>query len=249
MNSRNYYDKPVRNIVPVFLDFPADTVDNIAYATRDLPVFFVTCLDIYNMFIDRGIDNVRFMPLSVADKHYSLVVPEKIVDVIQFGRKNFVLHEYMLRYCEEHPSIEYVYQTADGSLTYNSTTRGNIGKCEKREEYINLVKSCKVSLVSTPGCDNSRSAEFGEIDFVTPRCYESAAFYCHMLGRYTDNQETRELELGRICPNIQSYEEFSKYLNDYLSAEEWDWTAQREFVSKNLTSVRAHFIQETMAKL
>lgn len=107
--------------------------------------------------------------------------------MIQFGRKNPVLHSYMLKYCKLYPNVEYVYQTSDGSLTYTSTTRGNIGKFDNRPEYMQMIAKSKVSLVSTLGIDKSKN--MGGIDFFTPRFYESAAYYCHLIGRYTMNDE------------------------------------------------------------
>lgn len=249
MAANDYRTLPTKNIIPIFLDFPVSMVDPIIEATSSLPVFFVTCKDIYNMLIQKGVKNVRFMPLSISNKYFTEEIPDKTVDVIQFGRKNSVLHEYMLKYCEVHPDVDYVYQSGDGTLTYESTTRGNVGKFDTRNEYVDMIKSCRVSLVSTPGCDKGRSGEFGNIDFVTPRFFESAAFYCHMIGRYTENDETEELRLGEVCPNVKSYKEFEKLMDLYLGTLDWDWTAQRDWTKRNLTSERAKFIQEEIGRL
>lgn len=249
MAANVYRTLPTRNIIPIFLDFPVSMVDPIIEATSSLPVFFVTCKDIYNILIEKGVKKVRFMPLSISDKYFTEEVPEKTVDVIQFGRKNSVLHEYMLKYCEAHPTVDYVYQSGDGTLTYESTTRGNVGKYDTRKEYVEMIKSCRVSLVSTPGCDKGRSGEFGAIDFVTPRFFESAAFYCHMVGRYTENEETEEMELSTVCPNVKSYEEFERLMDSYLGAKDWDWKVQQEWTRRNLTSKRANFIQNEIGRL
>ena len=103
----------------------------------------------------------------------------------------------MMEYVAEHPDVEYVYQSNNGSLTYISTTRGNLGKFDKRNEYVELLKSCRISLVSTPGMDKSRT-DFGNVDFFTPRFFESAAFYCHMLGRYIENKEADFRKKGGV---------------------------------------------------
>lgn len=249
MSAGEYRFLPIKNIIPIYLDFSIDMVDKIIVATKSLPLFFVTCKDIYNIFVQKGVTNARFMPLSISDKYYSEVIPEKKYDVIQFGRKNTVLHEYMQNYCKMHPEIEYIYQTGDGTLTYTSTKRGNVGKFDTRKEYVDMIKSCRVSLVSTPCCDKGRTEEFGNIDFVTPRFFESAAFYCHMLGRYTCNDEAQSLNLDSVCPNVRSYEEFEQTMDKYLGSEDWDWTIQREFVKKNLTSERAKFIKKEIEKI
>ena len=249
MAANDYRTLPTKNIIPIFLDFPVSMVDPIIEATSSLPVFFVTCKDIYNLLVQKGVKKVRFMPLSISDKYFTEDVPDKTVDVIQFGRKNSVLHEYMLEYCEAHPTVDYVYQSGDGTLTYESTTRGNVGKFDTRKEYVDMIKPCRVSLVSTPGCDKGRSGEFGAIDFVTPRFFESAAFYCHMIGRYTENEETEELGLSTVCPNVKSYEVFEKLMDVYLGSLDWDWTVQREWTRRNLTSERAKYIQEEIGRL
>ncbi|SDO97983.1 hypothetical protein [Selenomonas ruminantium] len=247
MNAASYHILPTNNIIPIFLDFPINMIDDITRVTKGLPVFFVTCKDIYNILSSNGVKNVRYMPLSISDKHVQSDVPKKTIDVIQFGRKNNVLHDYMLKYCKERPNVEYIYQTDNGTLTYISTTRGIIGKFDSRDEYFDLIKSSKISLVSTPGFDNSRTADFGNIDFVTPRFYESAASFCHMIGRYTSNDETTDLRLSDVCPNVSSYSEFANLVDAYLS-EDYDWHIQREFVNSNLTSLRAEYIINEIEK-
>ena len=248
MNAASYHLLPTNNIIPIFLDFPINMIENISYVTKRLPIFFVTCKDIYNILLSNGVKNVRYMPLSISDKYVQGDVPKKEIDVIQFGRKNKVLHDYMLKYCKDNPNVEYIYQTDNGTLTYISTTRGIIGKFDSRDEYFDLIKSSKISLVSTPGFDNSRTADFGNIDFVTPRFYESAASYCHLIGRYTSNDETTDLRLSDVCPNVDSYSEFANLVDAYLS-EDYDWRVQREFVNNNLTSLRADYIISEIEKV
>lgn len=246
MSAAVYKDLPTKNIIPVFLDFPEKMVEVIIRATNELPVFFVTCKDIYNILKEKGLENVRYMPLSISDRYYRQEIPDKSIDVIQFGRKNKILHDYMLRYCKEHRGTEYVYQTRDGSLTYLSTTRGNIGRFNSRKEYMDLIRTCRCSLVSSPGCDRGRSDEFGKIDFITPRFYESAACYCHLIGRYTENEESREIGISEICPCVSEYAQFEEILDNYLCAEEYDWSKQKKFVAKNVTSNRVDYLKKVL---
>lgn len=242
MSAAKYNLLPMQNVIPIYLDFPDNMVDTILYATERLPVFFVTCKDILNMMVSKGATNVRFMPLSISDEHL-IAKPEKSIDVIQFGRKNEILHEYMLDYCKRNPDVEYVFQTENASLVYCSTTRGEIGKFDTRKEYLDLIKKCRISLVSTPGSEGH--SRFGNIDFVTPRFYESAAFYCRLLGRYTDNEETRDLHLSDVCPNVRNYTEFEEHMDRYLR-ENGDWKKQMEFIQQNLTSRRAEYFRECL---
>lgn len=237
MNAASYKKFAKKGYVPIFLDFAVNMVDEICQATKYLPFYFVTCLDIYNILKSKGSENVYYIPLSISDKYFTESVPEKSVDVIQFGRKNSILHEYMMRYCNDHPQVEYVYQSGDGSLTYESTTRGNIGRFDKRKDYFDLMASCRVSLVSSPGKDSSR--DFGGIDFITPRFYESAINYCYMLGRYTENEESKLIGIDKVCPHIESYDEFEKNMDMYLKDKDFSKTYEyKEFIKNNVTSKR-----------
>lgn len=242
MNAKGYKEYTELNTIPIFLDFPINMVEEIRKATKELPFFWVTCLDVYEALRQAGSNNVHFIPLSISDKYYTRTVPLKTCDVIQFGRKNSKLHEYMLKYCTKKPGTEYVYQTGDGSLSYESTTRGNLGRFDNREEYFQMLASCRVSLVSSPGKDNSR--DFGGIDFITPRFYESAVNYCHMIGRYTNNTEAQIIGIDKICPCVDTYEQFEEFMDAYLDESDFkDKEAFDRFLTNNVTSVR---VQEVM---
>lgn len=247
MNAKGYRGYMYRNMIPIFLDFPSEMVDEITEATASLPMYWVTCHDIYQLLKAAGSKNVYYMPLSIADENVRAGYLKKSIDVIQFGRRNHVLHEYMLRYIEQNPEVEYVYQTEGGSLTYVSNQRGTIGKFSERQEYLDLLAECRISLVSSPGYDKSR--DFGGVDFVTPRFYESAANQCLLVGRYTDNVEATNIGLTDICPNVGSYEEFScvisHYLNDDISEEKY---ALSLFLKNNVTSRRAMYMKEILAE-
>lgn len=240
MNSKGYRNYSYKNCIPIYLDFPSGMVEQIKNATKDLPCYWVTSYAIYEQLVQAGSKNVYYIPISISDKYRTIgeaSLTRKSLDVIQFGRKNPVLHDYMLSYCKRNPEVEYVYQTYNGSLTYCSTTRGDLGKFDDRNEYMSLLSSAKVSLVSTPAFDCVR--DFGGVDFVTPRFFESAAMYCHMIGRYTENKEAELLEIGKICPNVASQEEFDALLTQMLSTENAENVKKYEgFLKKNVTSER-----------
>ena len=245
MDADGYYMLPTKNIIPIYLDFSMKMIDPIIRATADLPAFFVASMDIYDEMKKRGAENVHFIPQCVSDQYYSGEVPAKDIDVIQIGRRNPVLHEYMLKYCESHPGTEYIYQSEGASLSYISTTRGDIGRFEGREGFVDMMRRSKVSLVSTPRSDGCRDV-FGGADLVTARFYESAVFYCRMIGRYTQNRETDYINLSSVCPCVGSYEEFEQTLDSYLSKEISSdaeaLSAYRAFIEANLASVRAEEI-------
>ena len=243
MNAKSYKLYTQKNFIPIFLDFTCSEIDKIVDATKSLPFFYVTCYALYEEILNRKCDNVRYIPLSISDKYYSAEIPEKRVDVIQFGRKNEVLHNFMLEYCSKHPEVEYVYQSDGVKLTYVSTQRGDLGSVETRKEHLQFMSECKVSLVSSPAVDGTRS--FGEgIDFISPRFYESAVNYCYMLGRYTENEEANILQVSSVCENVKSYEQFESCLDAYLGVEEFSKKQEfNDFLKKNLTSERCKKIK------
>ena len=247
MDAEGYYMLPTKNIIPIYLDFARNMIDEIIEATREIPAFFVASKDIYNEMKSKGCENVYFIHQCVSDQYYTMDIPAKDIDVIQIGRKNPVLHKFMLDYCKEHPQVEYIYQGEDASLSYVSTTRGNVGKLPGRAEFVDMIRRAKVSIVSTPKCDNSRNV-FGGADLVTARFYESAVLWCNLIGRYTDNEETRELELEKICPNIKDYDEFKAVMDEYLAGKEPDKELYREFIDKHLASTRAGYIRKCVEK-
>lgn len=245
MDAKILKEYTYQNFVPIFLDFSVESVEEVIEATRNLPFFWVTSKGIFDVLVSKGVNNVHFIPLSISDKYYVKKVPQKSIDVIQFGRKNKVLHEYMLNYAKTNSHVEYVYQSEDGSLTYTSTTRGNIGKFDNRQEYMELMSKCRVSLVSSPAVDKGKN--FGGVDFITPRFYESAVHYCHMIGRYTDNEEAEIIKLGDICKNIHNQEEFDNCLNSMLKEENnVVFDAYNQFLEKNVTSKRAEEMKSVL---
>jgi hypothetical protein len=231
------------------LDFPSYLIDEIIIAAKKIPLFYVTCYDIYKEMIKRNCKNVKYIPLSISDKYYLKKVPSKTIDVIQFGRKNELLHNYMLRYCESHQGIDYVYQKDKNSLAYFSTQKGDLGCFDTRKEYFELLSKCKVSLVSSPAIDGTR--DFGNgIDFITPRFYESAVNYCFMVGRYTENEESEMLKINSICDNIKNYEEFEKCMDKYLGSDEFFKKNEFEkFLERNITSIRCQTILDDIAQI
>ena len=236
MDARIYKEYTYHNIIPIFLDFGLNMVDEIVNATNNLPFYWVTSFAIYKE-LRKKTNRVHYLPITVADKWIKKIVPQKQIDVIQFGRKNDILHKYMLNYCKAHPDIEYIYQTGDGTLTYTSSTRGIIGKFETRDSYMDMIAKSKISLVSTPGIDKSK--DFGGIDFFTPRFYESAAHYCHLIGRFPDNEEAEYIGINEVCSNIDSEKEFIDTVDYMLQQSNRDNLYKYEhFLKENRTSNR-----------
>ena len=254
---------PVHNSLPVFIDvWTDDEAERIIRQLKALKLFYVTSIDVLKLLQAKApAMNVRYMPLSVSDRYFSENFTRyrtKTVDVIQMGRRNPVLHEYMIRYANEHKNIDYVYSDTGSNVhnSYISTLRGNIGNILDREEFIKFLSSAKVSLVSSPGIDSSRKNNvkykadlkgYLTLDYPTPRFYESAILGCALIGRYPDNQEFTELNMRKYCPNITSYEQFCQALEHALAQTPEELYAQnRDFIINSLTSKRAEQIKHDL---
>ena len=245
-----------KNCIPVVIDAWNDgCVKYLADSTKNLKLFYVTSRYIYDHIkAEDPNSNVRYMPLSVSDKHYSPNFERyrnKTVDVIQFGRRDPILHEYMLRYSAEHNDVDYVYSSGNKGKRsdYLSTIRGNIGPVNGRDNFMQTLSGAKVSLVSSPGMDEHEPITYG-VSFPTPRFYESAVLGCSLIGRYPDNQEFHELNMSRYCPNITSYDQFVHELERALAMTPEELYAQNhDFILNSLTSKRAEKIQKDLEEL
>lgn len=242
------------NCLPVFIDIWSDNdISSILRQTKNFKIFYVTSRDVYNRVKSKSpSSNVYYMPLSISDKYYSenfAKYRNKKIDVLHSSRINPVLHEYMLEYLKTHNNIEYVYKEKGEKGEYISTKRGRLGFIPDRESYMNLIASSKISLVGCSGIDNAREDTNG-IQFPTPRFYESAILGCALIGRYPDNQEFRELNMSKYCPNITSYEQFCESLELALNiTPEELYSQNHDFIINSLTSQRAKQIEQDLRAL
>lgn len=199
-----YFFNSKSNAIPIIIDLWADQYEDYKKIFADLKVGYVTSMEVYNKINN---NNLRYIPLMISDRWKKDKIDKKEIDIIQLGRRNKILHEYALKLIEKYPSIEYVYQiNSNGRLHYYSNIRGDIGEFHTRKSYMDLLGKTKISLVSSPGIDNSKNT--GGINPVTPRFYESAVNYCYMIGRYPLNEDFTYNEVNKVCSNVKDYEEF-----------------------------------------
>jgi len=238
----------MRNVIPIYIDFHPRIMDKLAHDTRKLPCYFVPSMEFAGMLNEKsGKNNCFFLPQSVPDKYIPKVNVEKTIDVIQIGRKNKVLHEYMLRYCEKNPGVNYVYMSDVEKFQYISTTNGRMGSIDTREEFIDTLRRARISLVSSPGRDNSSRRYDESVDFFTARFYESVAARCFLVGRYTENRECEYLGIKDVCYNANSYEEFEKAIAEYLVKDIGDVEeTYMQFLNNNSTSKQFERVMQVM---
>lgn len=244
---RMSYRYKFKNVIPIYLDVHKRWINKIINDTKRLPIFFVTSYDIYKMIQDK-INDERcvYIPLSISDKYYNVnKVLNKDIDVVQLGRKNLILHNYMMEYCQQNRNVNYIYMN---NGNYVSTTGIKVDKLISRKEYMKLLERAKISLVSSPCVDKEK--DFGKgVDFITPRFYESAVEYCHMIGRYTDNDESRKMNLSSVCHNVYKKEEFFKLVDRYLDlSNEANIKLFDDFIKTHITSYIVQTVKKEMQK-
>jgi ribosome-binding protein aMBF1 (putative translation factor) len=60
------------------------------------------------------------------------------------------------------------------------------------------------------------------------------------MGRYPDTDETRFFEISKVCPNIDTYDNFEKVLDVYLNnkMEKHDFSEYEKILNQHYTSKR-----------
>lgn len=151
--------RPNLRTIPILIDCWKEDTYRFEELCCDFPLVYVSCLEAYNDIISQGFGKkLLYMPLSIADKQLCKTFPQKQIDVIQYGRRNPVLDYWMQKYLLKYPKVSYVTTCLDnsGKIKLISNIDGVIGDCTDRQGLMNAVSMSKISLVSSPGMDNSR---------------------------------------------------------------------------------------------
>jgi hypothetical protein len=239
------------NSIVILLDVFADSIDMLPQLFKN-KLIFVTNIEVLNYFASQPIfQKLRYIPLSISDRYYNNDLPKKNIDVIQVGRQNIVLHDWMLRFISKNPAIEYVYSKKENGVNiYYSTTKGDLHiDTSTRQQFMDFLGSAKISLLSAPGIDGGELLRTGGFNPVTPRFYESAVNYCYMIGRYPDTADFLTNHIYSVCERPTNYEDFEKMLLQMLNTpfnkkEQYD-----VFINKHLTSTVARSIGAELEKL
>ncbi|AKI96631.1 hypothetical protein [Kosmotoga pacifica] len=240
-----------KTVIPIIIDFWKHHIKFFLRNYSSAKIIILTSFEVIDFL--QGIyhelggkhPELLYLPLSVSDKWFTNDAPSKSIDIIQIGRKNPLLHEWALKLTEEFPKIEYVFQkNINGVLHYQSTRNGLMGSFNDRKSYMKLLSQCKVSLVSSPGMDNSRNT--GGFNPVTPRFFESAVSYCFMVGRYPRNKDFAFCGVNKVCQIPNSYNEFRDLVLEGLNNGPSYYDSLRNFSKMHLTSVRAKELTELL---
>lgn len=218
--------------------------------TKQKPLVYVTNYEVYSQLQQRGQRNVRFMPFSVASKYIGDQIPEKNIDIIQYGRTNSVLDQFMSTLLSRNPALHYVTTVVDQSkkeVYFVSNKYGVMGRSDQRHEFMHVLSRCKISLVSSPGYDMEHDLlrDTGGCYTAAIRYFESASQYCHMLSRHPGNDDFVCTGLNEICDFVASYQDFEDRVMTYLSEPFPDEKrhAYRAFLNKNVTARRAEQVR------
>jgi hypothetical protein len=243
----NFSYSNAANSIPVIIDFYSRDVDLFTRTYQNSKLICITSLEVY-IFLKRQSCplNIKHLPLSLSDRYENIpLTVDRKYDLIIAGRRNKVLWDFLLSFEKRFPEIEYIYQEEiDGNLFYKSNKTGLIGNFHTRSEYMGLLSACKIAFYSTPGIDGEEKRTQG-FSQVTPRYLELIASGCLLMGRYPENEETEFYELPQICPNIESYDQFEKILNNYLSSDySIDEVSYKKLLDNHYTSKRADLLKE-----
>lgn len=238
------------NTIPVLFDVTVEDIDILEKLVKNLPFYYVTSLGICERIRKKYPESkVQYMPQSVSVRHVCLE-QNRDIDLIQFGRRNPVLHEYALEYCNKHKGVSYLFRHMDadqGMIWYCDGQARDIGVIGTREDFMAYLKRSRISLCSSPCMDHTR--DFGDnIDFLTARWYESAASGCHILARWSEfvEPEIERTSMESFADNIISYEQFEKLADEYLNAGCCDGDRIERFIESNSTSARAKTMENQL---
>lgn len=239
------------NSIVILLDVYPDKIEMIPRWFMN-KLIFVTNIEVMEYFKDHPIlPRLKYLPLSISDKYNTNEIPVKTIDVLQMGRQNPVLHEWMIAVTEKYPEIEYVYSKKVNEVyVYYSTTKGLLDVAtDTREEFMGFLGSSKISLLSSPGVDGGEVTRTGGFNFVTPRFYESAVKYCYMIGRFPDSPDFLTNNVKDVCERPESYDEFESMVLKMLKTPFADRGKYKAFIQQHLTSTVAEAIGKELDKL
>lgn len=238
--------------IPYIIDFYLndDQVDLFVQMYKDAPVVFISSREVYEWLKKKNTGlTLAHLPISLSDK-YALSQQKKFdkkYDIILLGRLSPTMKEYLDCYLRTNPKVSILNKKIEnGRFNYYDEKGNYVGNTDSREDYLKMMRMCRIILYTTPGYDGEKITNgFSQ---VTPRVLEAMACGCHLIMKYPDNPDTRFFQLSDICESVENYKQFEAQMNKYLSSAP-DLNKYCEYLYKHYTSKRIPILQSTLQSI
>jgi hypothetical protein len=234
-------------VIPVIIDFYIlkEELKKFYAAYSKVPFILVSSAEVIQ-FLKENHCPLKYyhFPLSISDKYRitANVNFEKKYDLALMGRQNPVLENFLQQYLKNYPQTTYIYRKLEkGRFLYYNNQEEFIGNIKEREQFISLMRQCKIGFYSTPGMDGGEIRTKG-FNQVTPRFLELIASGCHVIARYKTNPDTDFYELSKFSPDIDTYEDFEKQMNIAMN-KNIDYREYANYLENFYTSERVKTIK------
>ena len=239
-----------KNTIPVIIDYwlKESELDDFYLAYKDVPLVLVTNLEVYRFLKEHRCPlNIEHWALSYPDRYKVNNDHEKKYEFCVFGRPNPFFIRMLDKYASLHDDFTYIMNNGDIENRQYIDHRGNIvAKDTGRSSYLDMISKTKISCYTTPGIDEAKK-ESSCFNQVTPRLFEMLCNGCMVIGHYPDSDDTLWYNLKSIVPEVDSYEDFEKVLDD-LRAKSFDYEKVSSFIKKHYTSARAKELMSILNK-
>ena len=227
--------------IPVIIDFwlKEEQLPAFYVAYKEVPLILLTNLEVYEFLKQHKCPiPIEHWALSYPDK-YSISNKrlEKEYEFCFIGRPNPFFVRLLDKYCSTHPDFYYISNNSDINHRQYIDNKGKVvAEDTGRDSYLSMIQKTKISCYTTPGIDESKK-ETSYFNQVTPRLFEMLCNQCHVIGHYPNSYDTNWYNLNSIVPNVDSYNDFEKWL-DYFRTHEFDIQKGITFMDKHYTSSR-----------
>ena len=240
-----------KRYIPCIIDYflSESEFPEFVNAYRNNRLVLISNKEVYEYLKDKELPfYIEHFPLSLSDEYRTDEVYEKKYDIVIAGRTNPLLMEYVEKYEKKYPNLKIVRRRyVNGHFEYYMSSTGElISVGDSREQYIELLRSSKAALYTTPGMDGTRPDANGW-NQVTPRFLEEVASQCHIIARFPKNADTDWYEMDSICKCVQNYEDFENKMNEAISGDV-DLHKYRAYLEKHYTSAIAHILKQITEK-
>lgn len=239
------------NVIPYIIDYwkRYDALFEKHFA--HFPVVYISGLEVYEYLkAMRTKVKIKHLPLSISDRYMSLFEEQVIkdIDIINVGRKNKVMDEYIQQFLLKYPNTNYVHREMEnGENIYYSSIHGRLGTLTAREDLLKILSRSKIAIVTSPGLDGGEQRT-GGFNPVTPRVFEAAIGKCYMIGKYEKNSEYYSFDLDKLVEMPNSYIEFETIVQDKLMTPFNRTDDYAAFLKANLNSVRITQLKRDLEK-